>query len=187
MKNKKYGLNKKRKNENEIEGLLEHIKELSKYSYELEKDREDSLLQQSGRMLEAFSVYTATMGILLSVILEYMPFLPKKFIFTATGIIGLFLIISLILAILAQWRYKYATLPLPKEIYNHIHDNYKPFLNNINQIKHYNELLNGVQESKKKNNDFRVELIKWSMIFFFFGVIAFIVSVIVAMNIIIFK
>ncbi len=187
MKNKKYKFNKKQDNENEIESLLKHIKELSKYSYDLEKDREDSLLQQSGRMLEAFSVYTATMGILLSVILEYIPSLPKKFIFAATGIISLLLIVSLVLAILAQWRYKYVTLPLPKEIYKHVHDNYKPFLNNINQIKHYNELLNEVQESKKKNNNFRVELIKWSMIFFFFGIIAFIVSAIVAMNIIIFK
>ena len=186
MKNKKYEFNKK-SSAKEIENLLEHIKELSKYSYELEKDREDSLLQQSGRMLEAFSVYTAAMGILLSVILEYIPSLPKKFIFVATGIIGLFLIISLILAILAQWRYKYVTLPLPKEIYKHVHDNYKPFLNNINQIKHYNELLNEVQESKKKNNDFRVELIKWSMIFFFFGIIDFIISMIVAINIITFK
>ncbi len=98
-----------------------------------------------------------------------------------------FEIVSLVLAILAQWRYKYVTLPLPKEIYKHVHDNYKPFLNNINQIKHYNELLNEVQESKKKNNDFRVELIKWSMIFFFLGIIAFIISAIVAINIIIFK
>ena len=107
MKNKKYKFNKKQDNENEIESLLKHIKELSKYSYDLEKDREDSLLQQSGRMLEAFSVYTATMGILLSVILEYIPSLPKKFIFAATGIISLLLIVSLVLAILAQWRYKY--------------------------------------------------------------------------------
>lgn len=187
MKNKKHKVYKKQNDTKEIENLLEHIEELSKYSYELEKDREDSLLQQSGRMLEAFSVYTAAMGILLSVVLQYIPVLPKKFIFIATGIIGLFLTISLILTILAQWRYKYVTLPLPKEIYKHVHDNYKPFLNNINQSKHYNELLNEVQESKKKNNDFRVKLIKGSMTFFFFGIIAFIISTIVAINIIIFK
>lgn len=186
MKNEKHKVKKKQNETKEIENLLEHIEKLSKYSYELEEDREDSLLQQSGRMLEAFSVYTAAMGILLSVILQYVPALSKKFIFVATGIIGVFLTVSLILTILAQWRYKYVTLPLPKEIYKHVHDNYKPFLSNINQSKHYNELLNEVQERKKKNNDFRVELIKWSMIFFFFGIIAFIISTIVAINIIIF-
>ena len=61
--------------------LLSHIEKLSKYSYELEEKREQSLIEQSSRMLEAFSVITAALGILLSIILQYIPSLSKYFVF----------------------------------------------------------------------------------------------------------
>lgn len=167
--------------------LLNHIEKLSKYSYELEEKREQSLIEQSSRMLEAFSVITATMGILLSIILEYIPNLPKYFIFICTGIIGFFLLNSLVLAILAQWRYKYKALPLPNEIYKHVYNNYKGFLNINNQTKHYNNLLNDIQQGKKDINDRRAKIITWSMIFFYCSIIAFAISIIVAINLLVWK
>ncbi len=167
--------------------LLSHIEKLSKYSYELEEKREQSLIEQSSRMLEAFSVITAALGILLSIILQYIPSLSKYFVFISTGIIGLFLLNSLILAILAQWRYKYKALPLPLDIYKHVYDNYRGFLNIQNQAKHYNNLLNDVQQSKKSINDRRVKIITWSMIFFYCSIIALVISVIIAINLLIWK
>lgn len=183
---KKNNLNEKKKNK-EAYLLLNHIEKLSKYSYELEEQREQSLIEQSSRMLEAFSVITATMGILLSIILEYIPTLSICFVFICTGIIGFLLLNSLILAVLAQWRYKYKALPLPNEIYKHVYDNYKGFLNVNNQTKHYNYLLNDVQQGKKKNNDRRAKIITWSMIFFYSSIITFVISIIIAINLLVWK
>lgn len=184
MAKNKVKINKKDEN---AQLLLNHIEKLSKYSYELEEKREQSLIEQSSRMLEAFSVITATMGILLSIILEYIPNLSKHFVFICTGIICFFLLTSLVLAILAQWRYKYKALPLPNEIYKHIYDNYKGFLNINNQTKHYNSLLNDVQQGKKNINDRRAKIITWSMIFFYCSIITFAISIIVAINLLVWK
>lgn len=186
MTNNKNKIKDKKGEIEEIELLVSHIEKLSKYSYELEEKREQSLIEQSARMLEAFSVITAALGILLSIVLEYCNELSKYFIFIVTGIIGIFLIASLILAILAQWRYKYNALPLPEDIYKHVHDNYKVFLSIKNQAKHYNEVLNSVQKSKKKINDKRASMITLSMIFFYCAIFAFVISVIIAINILMF-
>lgn len=171
----------------EAQLLLKHIERLSKYSYELEEKREQSLIDQSSKMLEAFSVITAAMGILLSIVLQYIPNLSKYFVFTVTGIVGFFLLNSLVLAILAQWRYKYKTLPLPNEIYKHVHDNYRGFLDIRNQSKHYISLLNDVQQGKKNINDKRVKIITWSMIFFYCSIITFSISIIIAINVLIYN
>ena len=176
-----------KKNNMEARLLISHIEKLSKYSYELEEKREQSLIEQSSKMLEAFSVITAALGILLSIVLQYIQSLSKYFVFISTGIIGFFLLSSLILAILAQWRYKYKALPLPDDIYKHIHDNYKGFLDVNNQAKHFNDLLNEIQQSKKSINDRRVKLITWSMIFFYCSIVTLVMSVIIAINLLIWK
>lgn len=156
-----------KKNEEDAVKLLTHILELSKYSYDLEEKREQSILKQSGQMLTSFSIVTAILYMVLPVILQYSNHEKFKSIFVWYGIITLSFFSSLVLASLAQYRFKYKALPMADEIYIHIYNNWESLVNIPSQLKHWNDILTDIQKSRKKINDKRVKLIKASMICFY--------------------
>ena len=154
-----------------------NIVKLGKFSYELEEKREQSLINQSNQMLTAFAIFSAALYMALPILIDVNNTLTNKILFCA-GIISLFLIASLVLALLAQWRYIYATMNNIKEFHNALKkepDNYK---RQANFDKQWEEQIFSIHTSKKKLNDKRARLITTSMSLFLIAIGAVMVSAI---------
>ena len=136
---------------------MENVREFGKFSFDLEEKREQSILNQSSQMLTAFSLFSAAILMALPIVTEYSA-IPDWQIMYLTEVAFAPLIVSLVLAIIAQWRFSYQTM-LDAEGFENIL---------YRQKEDYQ--LSAVQKSKKKNTDLRVRLIKASMICFLLSV-----------------
>ena len=153
------------------EMMMRNIKEMGQYSYELEEKREQSLLDQAGKMLTAFALFTAALNMLLSAVLTHatIPVSKNKLIFLG-GIVTFTLLVSLVLAIMAQWRYRYETMKDAQEIYDLVYDDYKSYPTQAEFDMQWKMQIKLIHDSKKKNNDRRAKLIKLSMTIFLIAV-----------------
>ena len=155
--------------------MMKNIVDFGRYSFELEEKREQSLLNQSTQMLTAFSVFSVALLMILPVIIDINNELTGRLLF-CTVIVSLPLVTSLILALLAQWRYKQDTLRDIEVFYNEINDNHKDYQAQVQFDFQWKEQFRQVHNSKKGVNDKRVKLIIASMIMFFIAIGAVLLS-----------
>lgn len=155
-----------------------HIKELSKLKYESEEKREQNLIQQSSQMQTVFSFMTAAIFMAIPVCIEYRGSLSLEFFLISISIIVIFLIASLVLASLAQWRWKTKTFPDVTKIKESVIDSpeWKKFTIEYHQINQWIDIIGKVQAEKSKLNNRRVSLIMASMICFYCSIISIIIS-----------
>lgn len=161
-----------------IDKIIRNAQEFSMLSYDFEDKREQSLINQSSQILTAFSIISAALLMVVPIINSSIPTLPVSYTLFCLGITLTLLIISMILAILVQWRYKYQALPSPISIYSHFQSNIKFFEREAQRSKSWIETMNVAWESKRKINNKRVKLITISMIIFFGALSSIIASVI---------
>ncbi|MDR0766995.1 MAG: hypothetical protein LBE57_00900 [Methanosarcinales archaeon] len=126
------------------------------FSFELEEKREQSLITQSGYMLTGFSIISVMLLAAVPILIDYMK-VPNKIVFLFIGISLIFLIVSLLFAILTQWRYKYDGLKDIKSIYTLMHSE---SLETVDDWWLVN--LNEIYKSKYKLNERRAIFIKIS-------------------------
>lgn len=155
--------------------LLDFIHELSKFKYEEENAREQSLIRQSSQMQTVFSFITAALYMLLPVIIDHRGRISLTFIFIWVSIITLFLIISLVTASLSQWRYKIVAFPNTDVIREKVGENFDQFLTREQQLTDYNNLIIAAQKSKYEKNNTRVIFITISMVSFYISMTSIIV------------
>ena len=171
-------------NDHLITAQFRHIKELSALKYEAEEKREQNLIQQSSQMQTVFSFMTAAIFMAVPICIEYRSTLSLDFFFVSISIIVLFLIASLVLASLAQWRWKTETLPdvfeIKKSVINH--PEWQKLTIEYHQIDQWVEIIGKVQEKKAKLNDRRVHLIMASMICFYCSIFILIVSFVIVIT-----
>lgn len=173
---------KKHIEEQKISSQFHYIKELSLMKYEAEEKREQNLIQQSSQMQTAFSFMTAAVFMALPICIEYRGVLSLKFFLVSTSIISVFLVASLILASIAQWRWKLESLPDISVIKDAILNNedWESLCIEHVQLAQFVDLISKVQEHKAHLNDRRVKLIMASMICFFLSVASIITAFAVA-------
>lgn len=155
--------------EEQITLRLKNIVEFAKFSYELEEKREQSLINQSGHMLTAFSIASAAILMAAPFLLEYTS-LSKRMIILTAGIVIVFIVISMVLALISQWRFKYTTMMNGEELLKKVE---KDVNNHVFQFQYdyqWLDQLKEIQNSKKENNDKRYKLIHASMVVFFIAV-----------------
>lgn len=140
---------------------IEIIK-MGKFSFELEEKREQSLILQSGHMLTGFSIISVMLLAIIPIILNYTN-ISNRIVFFLLGISLLFLIMSLLFSIAAQWRYDYLGLNNIDSIY-HLMDEVP--LKEVNMWWLTN--LNDIYNSKNNLNEKRVKFMRYSA--FFFGI-----------------
>ena len=148
---------------------MEYAKELGKFSLELEDKREQSILNQAGQMLTAFSLFSAAILMALPLVTEYSSIPDHQTMYLAE-ISFVPLIISLVLAIIAQWRFQYQTMLNATEFEDQLYRNRAEYNGRPDYDWQWICQLSSVQNSKKKNNDKRVFLVKASMICFLISV-----------------
>ena len=160
-----------------------HIKELSQLKYDAEEKREQHLIQQSGQMQTAFSFVTAAVFMAIPICIEYRGPLSLCFFLVSVSVISGFLILSLLFASIAQWRWKTKSFPDVSEIKSGILNSqeWQKFCIEYHQIDQWINLVGEVQEEKAHLNDRRVKLIIASMLCFYASIGSVIVSFIVGM------
>lgn len=171
----------KNPNDDLIASQYRHIKELSKLKYDKEERREQNLIQQSSQMQTAFSFMTAAIFMAVPVCVEHRGVLSLEFFLYSVSVITAFLIASLVLATMAQWRWKTISLPDVKVIKKAIIDNpdWKDLTVDYNQMDQWVGIVGEVQEKTAKLNDRRVKLIIASMVCFYASIFSIVVSFII--------
>ena len=156
--------------EKEKENLrMENAVEFGRFSFELEEKREQSILTQAGQMLTAFSLFSAAILMSFPLVADYTG-VPDIYAFYLSAVSLFPLILSLILAILAQWRFKYQTVKSPKNFTEELKSNYMDYSNRSDYDWQWIYQLDAVQVSKRKNNDLRAHLVGASMVLFLMSV-----------------
>lgn len=148
---------------------IKNAVEFGKFSFELEEKREQSILTQSSQMLTAFSLFSAAVLMSFPLVADYTG-VPDIYAFYLSAVALFPLIISLVLAIVAQWRFKYETLKSTKDFADELQKNHKDYQSQSDYDWQWIYQLDAVQVSKKKNNNRRVIFVRISMILFLVSV-----------------
>jgi len=155
--------------------MMDNIVRFGKFSFELEEKREQSLINQSNQMLTAFAIFSAALYMIIPVVISLNSLLTSKIMF-CVGIISFLLIGSLVLALLAQWRYKYKTMANIEEFYNNVNAEFHIYKTQANFNMQWKEQILSIHESKKNNNDKRSKLIIASMWMFLMAIVVVVIS-----------
>lgn len=153
---------------------MEKVAEFARFSLQLEEKREQSILNQSGQMLTAFSVSSAAMLMAIPILLDYTSISPCVILLSA-GIVLAFMIASMVLAVISQWRFKYKTMFNGKELLQKVEADISRHTLKPQYDYQWIDQLSMLQESKRKNNDKRCNLVIASMIAFFTAIACLIV------------
>lgn len=167
--------------ENLIISQYRHIKELAWLKYESEEKREQNLIQQSSQMQTAFSFMTAAIFMAVPICIEFRGSLSLEFFLSLTAISVIFLVVSLVLASIAQWRWKTETFPDVNEIKDTIINNpeWQKLTIEYNQIDQWVDIIGKVQKLRATLNDRRVCLIMASMICFYCSIFSVVISFVI--------
>ena len=134
-----------------------NVKEFGKFSYDLEEKREQSLINQSVQMITAFSVFTIAIFTILPVLRDIQGLSFYRLLF-CTGLVVIFLLASLILAVLVQWRYKYSTMKSVDEFFRSIYDEREHYKTQEQFDIQWIEQIKQIHLSKKNLNARRAKL-----------------------------
>lgn len=162
----------------QITPQFQHIKELAKLKYEAEERREQNLIQQSSQMQTVFSFMTAALFMATPICIKYRGVLSLKYFFVSVSCITMFLLGSLVLASLAQWRWKTHAFPDVSQIKESVINDreWQKILVEHHRIDQWVDLIATVQAEKARLNDRRVKLIMASMICFYCSIVAIVIS-----------
>lgn len=143
--------------------VLNLSEKLAQQKYNEEMSREQSLLTQASQMQTAFSVITAVLFMLLPILIDKRGPIDLTLIFIFISIISLFLLISFIFALSAQWRFKIKTI-ISSEIQDDVIDNINELSSEEDVISFKINLLKNLHDEKFKINNKRVFYITLSII-----------------------
>jgi len=152
----------------EAKVIYRHIAALARSAYEEEKKREESIIEQAGRMQSAFSFVIAALFMLAQILLSYT-ILSSAFLIASISSVSITLLLSLFFATIAQRRVKRAYLAPVKDISDHIKANYQFFLTSAQRNKSMSETYEEMFSSLEKKNDTRIVFIQISMGLFYFS------------------
>jgi hypothetical protein len=135
-------------------------------------------------MQTAFSFVTAAVFMATPICIANRGLLDLNFFFISVSFITVFLIASLLLASMAQWRWKTKAFPDVAEIKESVINNseWEKFLVEYHQIDQWVDIIGTVQAEKATLNDRRVKLIMASMVCFYCSIVSIIISFIIGVN-----
>lgn len=138
---------------------MQNVAAFGKFSFELEEKREQSLITQSGHLLTVLSILTAAILMALPLLIDHT-IIPQSQILAASGIVLAPLIVSIVLCVITQWRFGYQTMMNATAFQEKISADLKSYPSQAQYDFQWCNQLSEIQDSRKKNNDTRVKLIK---------------------------
>ena len=171
---------KKNTMENNLAELTENAYEYARLAYEQEEKREDSLINQATQMTTYFSFVSVLILMIIPIIIADGTIIPVKYTATISVITLVLLFISMILAVIVQWRYKYQSLSSPLTMFDHIINNKEYFKTPEQRNKSFVQSLETTWSSKRKINNKRADLLKASMVIFLISIFFLLLSTLFA-------
>lgn len=110
-------------NDIDLAAITDNAFEYAKLAYEQEEKREDSLVNQATQMTTYFSFVSVLVLMIIPLIVFKGSTISHKYIAIVSVISLTLLFASMILAVIAQWRFKYQSLSSPLTTFNHIIEN----------------------------------------------------------------
>ena len=140
--------------------MMSNILSLGKFSYSLQEKREESLINQSGRMLTACSVTDALLPLSISKVPD-------------VGLMVLFagILVSFVFAVIAGWRFKARPMPSIDVFYDEVYKRWEEFKSQPVFDMQWKYHLSAIHKRKKENNDKRARCILISMISFVISIV----------------
>lgn len=149
------------KQQKQLDFMLVNILKFGKFSYSLQEKCERILIDQSSRLLTAYSIATAAFLIPIS----NAPVAAKSAL-----LLGLML--SLIFPTIAGWRFKYDGMPSVDAFYEDVYNHYDKYENQCQFDGQWKSQISKLHKSKKRLNDIRTWCILLSMVLFIFAISA---------------
>mgnify|MGYP005784036429 FL=1 len=156
-----------------------NIAEMGKYSFELEDKREENILLQAGQMLSAISLFSAGLLMATPIIIEYTSLEIDRLLWIIC-IVGVEVWFSLLMAIIAQWRYKGAFMLNAKEIEEELKKEKEVYQCQGQYDYQWIVQISSLHEYKRKNNDKRVRCCLVSMISFLLSILTLLIGLLIA-------
>ena len=150
-------------------GKWEFLLEYSKIIYENEEKRERSIIEQAGRMQSAFSFVIAALFVLIPTIIEHSG-ISLGIIVTAFSSITLFLILSLVLATLAQYRKKRNDFPRISKMVEELAKYPDAYKTKEQKQKYLTETYETIHDNYEDDNTTKQHYLKASMYLFFVAI-----------------
>ncbi len=162
----------------EIASQYRYIKELADEKFASEERRETTLIQHSSQMQTAFSFITGAVFMAAPICIDNRGSMPLLFYLVSLSAIIACILLSLILASIAQWRWKTETFPDIDMIRNSVveSEDWEKLTEEQYQLIQHVDLLAKVQKAKARLNDRRVKLIMGSMVFFWISIVCVVIS-----------
>ena len=145
-------------------GLLGHMVDFEKYSYEKQEKREEMINRQAGHVMIAVSFIATAICASIPTLRDDIG-LDGKFVYTCFFVILLFLGISFAFASVTMWRKKKDSLPPIREFSDCVSQNYEVYRKIEASVLHYyNDLIPDVEDSLGKWNDTTANFLRWSVL-----------------------
>lgn len=166
-----------------VDACYQFLAKFSKEIFESEEQREQAIIEQAGRMQQAFSFVTVAVLAIVPILLSWTR-LPQVYILVITSTVLIGLCFSLILSTIALWRYKREDFPSITALHEKMEHEFVNFKIDAQRNKYYVETLGVIQNSLSKRTDKRIRCLKGSMIVFivtlFICIICFFVGLIIS-------
>ena len=147
-----------------------YIKELARMKYESEIRREDSLIMQASQMQTAFSFSSAALFMVAAIAVEYKEPWTFEFLLLIFSTITGALLVSLVLATIAQRRVEREDFPHIEQIKEFICENYEDSETIAKRNIQWVDMIGKIEKDLSRTNDNKVVLIQWSMYFFYIAI-----------------
>lgn len=170
FKDKKAIKNNCQKSHDRLTMMMRNIVELGKYSFELEQKREESISEQSSKMLNALSLFAAVFYTLTAILFDKEG-LPSAYLNIVVTTITLCLSGSVLLLVFSQWRYKYYQMKNINYIFKEVSSNQEDYKEDYQFYYQWKYQLGTMHEKLKRNNDIRVVFLMISMSLFVLTII----------------
>lgn len=138
--------------EEKLDFVMSKIVEFGRYSYGQQEKREESLLNQSSRMLTACSV---TAAIFSNIILNSIN------IFKIAALVSL--LVSLVFAVMAGWRFKTGWMASIDSFYDDVYNNNEKYEEQYQFDYQWKHQISMLHKDKERINDIRTRYILFSM------------------------
>lgn len=162
--------NSSKDNQDQRNPILDFELELARIKYDSELRREDSIIEQSGRMQSAFSFMLAAIAIVAAILSNHSGAIPLGVSIASVSSVMCCLMVSLILATVSQSRKTQKLWADINQQREYIESNENIFEDVDVRTKHLLDMYEEHQKSLTENNRKRVELVVWSMRTFYVSI-----------------
>ncbi|MBP3708084.1 MAG: hypothetical protein J6J36_05705 [Clostridia bacterium] len=161
----------KDKNTNEIDyDLYKHIEDYTNTMCNMELKRQENILSQSGNLMQLFFILIALFGIIGLLAIEKLFSVPKVGLIVEICVVCVPMLTSFILAVIAQWRFKYKTGINPNILLSDAKQAQESRAAKRAILEQIIESINETQETMKKTNNKRSRIITASFICMFVAI-----------------